>query len=181
MIVLLAGLPGTGKSTLARALAKRLAGAVLDKDVIRAALFEPGRVEYTQEQDDFVQEMMLQTAAWLLAKQPALTVLFDGRTFSRRYQREQAIAFCEKIGAEWRMIECVCAEETAIARLAEDAATGAHPAGNRTPELYYAVRETWEEIDPPRLVVNTDASREECAQNAMAWFRTEEPYTDGHE
>ena len=42
MIVIMAGLPGTGKSTLARALAQRLAGAVLDKDEIRAALFAAG-------------------------------------------------------------------------------------------------------------------------------------------
>ena len=44
MIVIMAGLPGTGKSTLAQALAQRLPGAVLDKDAIRAALFEPAHV-----------------------------------------------------------------------------------------------------------------------------------------
>ena len=35
MIVTMAGLPGTGKSTLARILAQRLPGAVLDKDIIQ--------------------------------------------------------------------------------------------------------------------------------------------------
>ena len=68
MIVIMAGLPGTGKSTLARALAQRLPGAVLDKDAIRAALFQPAYVEYSPAQDDFCQEIMLQTAAYLLAK-----------------------------------------------------------------------------------------------------------------
>ena len=38
MIVLMAGLPGTGKSTLARGLASRVDGAVLSKDEIRHAI-----------------------------------------------------------------------------------------------------------------------------------------------
>jgi adenylylsulfate kinase-like enzyme len=51
--VLLAGLPATGKSTLARALAERLEGAaVLDKDRVRAALFPGDMVDYTTEQDE---------------------------------------------------------------------------------------------------------------------------------
>jgi adenylylsulfate kinase len=171
MIVILAGLPGTGKSTLARALAARLDGAVLDKDVIRAALFAPGRIEYSREQDDFVLEIMLQAATWLLAKDPRLTALLDGRTFSRRYQRERAIGFCAEIGTDWRLIECVCAEETALRRLAEDAARGAHPAANRTPELYYKVRKGWEEIEEPRLVIDTDAPLERCVVRGLEYVR----------
>jgi len=133
MIVIMAGLPGTGKSTLARALAQRLPGAVLDKDVIRAALFQPAHVEYSPAQDDFCQEIMLQTASYQLAKDAELHVLLDGRTFSRRYQRERVIEFCTQVGTTWAMLECVCAEQTALGRLAEAVAQKTHPAANRTP------------------------------------------------
>src|SRR5215471_13290951 len=84
MIVIMAGLPGTGKSAIARSLAQRLPGAILDKDLIRAALFGPDYVEYSLSQDDFCQEIMLQTAAYLVGSNLSLCVLLDGRTFSRR-------------------------------------------------------------------------------------------------
>ena len=170
MIVIMAGLPGTGKSTLAQALAQRLPGAVLDKDAIRAALFEPAHVEYSIVQDDFCQEIMLQTAAYLLAKDAGLHVLLDGRTFSRRYQRERTMEFCRQVGTTWTMLECVCAEQTAVARLAEAMAQHSHPAANRTPQLYRQIRDAWEPIEGSKLVIDTDASLDLCVDRALRYL-----------
>ena len=170
MIVMMAGLPGTGKSTLARALAQRLAGAVLDKDAIRAALFEPGHVEYSPAQDDFCQELMLKTAAYLLAKDAGLCVLLDGRTFSRRYQRERVGEFCRQMGTTRATLECVCGEQTALGRLEEAVARHSHPAANRTAELYGQIRAAWEPIDGPKLVIDTDASLDLCVERALRYL-----------
>src|SRR5947209_6781673 len=79
MLILMVGLPGTGKSTLSRALVERFGGFVIDKDVIRPALFGPSQIEYSVEQDDFCQQVMLDTAAYLLDRQPKLRVFLDGR------------------------------------------------------------------------------------------------------
>src|SRR5437879_1896550 len=98
MIVLMAGLPGTGKSALAAALAERLSGSVLSKDAIRHALFAPRDVGYTTEQDDFVMEIMLQAAERILQKDPYRRVFLDGRTFSRRYQIERVTSTAQRWG-----------------------------------------------------------------------------------
>ena len=170
VIVIMAGLPGTGKSTLARALARRLPGAVLDKDPIRASLFQPAYVEYSQSQDDFCQEIMLQTAAYLLSKHAELKVLLDGRPFSRRYQRSRVFDFCSQLGTTWATLECVCSEATALGRIAEAVAANNHLAANRTPELYREIRKAWEPIDQPKLVIDTDDSLETCVDRAARYL-----------
>jgi predicted kinase len=179
MIVMMTGLPGSGKSTLARAIARRLPGMVLDKDVIRAALFEPDQIEYSQEQDDFCQEIMLQTAGYLLRKHPAGNVLLDGRTFSRRYQREGVFAFCRQSQARVAILECVCAEDTAIKRLTEAVVKNTHLAANRTAALYYRIREVWEPIESPKWVVDTDTELESCVEEALCYLLDRmQPCTD---
>ncbi|HWB97271.1 MAG TPA: AAA family ATPase [Bryobacteraceae bacterium] len=162
MLVLMAGLPATGKSTLARALAERCAGVVLDKDIVRSTLFPPAYVEYSADQDDFCVSLMRQTADYLFARHPDLFVFLDGRTFSRRYQIENAIQ-----GATWRIIECVCAEQTAKARLAADRE---HPARNRDFDLYLRVRDQFEPIALPKLVVDTDLPLQNCVDSAYRYL-----------
>jgi adenylylsulfate kinase len=170
MIVIMAGLPGTGKSTMARSLAQRLPGAVLDKDVIRASLFAPQHIEYSRVQDDFCQEIMLETAAYLLGKDISLYVFLDGRTFSRRYQRERVFEFCSQLGTRWAILECICSEQTALARLEKAAAEQTHPARNRTPDLYHRVRKAWEPIDYPKLAIDTEASLDSCVERSAQYL-----------
>ena len=170
MIVIMAGLPATGKSTLCRALAKQLRGVVLDKDIIRAALFPPERIEYSAAQDDFCQSLMLQAAAYLLARDPGAVIFFDGRTFSRRYQIEAVIESAKALGTPFRTIECTCSEETARQRLDRDQAAGHHPAANRTFELYQGLKAEFEPIAEPKLVVNTDRPLDECVARAKEFI-----------
>jgi predicted kinase len=177
LIVMIAGLPGTGKSTLARALAQRLPGTVLDKDSIRTSLFEPAYVEYSLSQDDFCGEIMLQTAAYLLSKHVGLHVLLDGRTFSRRYQRDRVIEFSSQVGTTWATLECVCSEATALKRIAEAVAANSHIAANRTPELYRKIRMAWEPIEPPKLVIDSDENLEPGVDRAVRYLTAHDQST----
>src|ERR1700684_1232177 len=104
MIVLMAGLPGTGKTTLARQLAERTRGRVINKDEIRRAMFLPEEIEYSTQQDDFCMRTMLGITQQLCGREPNRVFLLDGRTFSRRYQIEQVLNTAASLHQSTRII-----------------------------------------------------------------------------
>jgi predicted kinase len=168
MIVQLAGLPGTGKSSLATELVRRLgSGALLlDKDRIRHALFGPQHTLYTREQDDFCVVTMLRAAAWQLRHAPNCVVILDGRTCSRAYQVTHVRRFAGRIRQPLRLIECVCADETIEQRL--HAST--HLAANRDIQLYRRLRANADPIPQPKLRLNTDEPLPQCADRALYYL-----------
>lgn len=169
MIVMLAGLPGTGKSTLANALAERLHSVILNKDSIRAALFPAPLIEYSTEQDDFCMRIMLEVAGYLLPRDPALTIFVDGRVFAKNYQIADVRNAAERLHTAFCVIECVCSEEVAQKRLQQDVNAGTHPARNRDFLLYQRLRESMEPVPEPKLVMDTGQGLDECVDRAVAF------------
>ena len=163
MLIVMAGLPGTGKSTLSRALAAKLGGTVIDKDQVRAALFSPPDIEYSTEQDDFCMAVMLKVAGYLFRKDPRRIVFLDGRTFSQTYQLKRAKGFAEAVGQAWRILECTCSELAARRRLRDDSN---HLAADRNFDLYLKVKSRFEEITFPKTLIDTDQPLESCIQFA---------------
>jgi predicted kinase len=181
VIVQLAGLPGTGKSTLAAELVRRLAGhaLLLDKDRVRHALFGPQHTLYTREQDDFCVRTMFRAAAWHLHRTPSTVVLLDGRTCSRAYQLTQVRRLAARTRQPLRLIECICTETTIAQRLHADTARGTHPAANRNIELYRRLHANAEPIPDPTLRLNTEAPLSECADRALSYLRHRLPTDPG--
>lgn len=156
-LLALMGLPGTGKSTIAKHLADRGAH-VLDKDRVRAALFGPRAIEYSRTQDDVVVESLYDAARFLLTSRFAGLVVLDGRTYSRSSDVHRLVEVFEDLGEPLRLVECRCAARIARERLAADLAKGTHPARDRRPELYDMIASAAETTDHQRLALDTSHS-----------------------
>jgi predicted kinase len=155
MLIAVAGLPATGKSTIARELAVRLGAVLLDKDKVRAALFKPEDIEYTTKQNDFCMDIVFQVAEYLIKKEPLRNIIIDGRPFSKRYQVDRLVAFATRIATPLKIIECTVSDEDAKKRLENDRSRGNHLAANRNFDLFLHVKLQADAIEEPKLVINT--------------------------
>jgi predicted kinase len=168
VVVVMMGLPGSGKSTIAQGVAEALRGVVVSKDEVRAAAFpEPVR-DYSEEQDDLAMEMVYQACGYILRVFPGMTVVIDGRTFSKEKQVIRVLAWAASVKTAKRFVECVCDDETARERLRERQAS----AGNRDFELYRGLKKEADALAVQRLVVDTGkVGTRHAVQRTVAYVR----------
>jgi len=167
-IVIMAGLPGTGKTALATVLAQRLDGIVLSKDEVRAALFPPGAITYSSGQNDFCMSLILMAAQRIAADHTVPFIFLDGRTFSRTQHIAQVARGAAMVGAELRILYLYCPESLALERIKKD--QGKHAAKNRDPLLYFLVKSYFEPITLPKFDVDTSQPLEECVAKCIGYL-----------
>jgi predicted kinase len=165
-VVLMAGLPATGKTTLAEALAASTGGIVLNKDRVREAMFPGKWTDYTPEQDEVVMTAVYSAARYLLKHQNPSFLFLDGRTYRQKSQVDQAIALAEESGSNWRILHLVCDRDVIRKRLAG----GTHIARNRDFELYSQLEQSLEPIDRPVLLVDTTQPFNRCFEACLNYL-----------
>jgi predicted kinase len=163
-LVLLGGLMGAGKTTLATALRDATGWALCSSDATRKALagIAPGQPEAAAFGAG------IYSAAWsertyAALREHARAALAAGRSvvldasFSRRDERRAAAILAREADAEMFFVQTVCSEEETLRRLAArwqarttaTEADDAHApeASDGRPELYQRQRATWEPYD----------------------------------
>jgi predicted kinase len=165
MLVVFRGLPGTGKSHLVAALVRERPGfLILSRDSLRASIVP--HPTFTAEEKSLVDDMIVSMAEFLLQRER--DVVIDGMVMSSASRVEGFVHAAESCGADLRIVQCVCAEKTALARIARDG--GAHPAGDRGDRLYFETRERFEPIAHSFLTVDTDGDPAEALAMILTYL-----------
>ena len=164
MIILVAGLPGSGKSYFAERLAKKLNAKYLNSDRVRIALHASGKYS-AKDKLIIYKELLLQTMNAIENKQD---VIVDA-TFYHHTMREMFLRLADGYNQDVRLIEVVADEALIRERLR-------HPRKYSEADfsVYETVREDFEGITMPHLVLeSTDTNLEEMLNSAVTYIQSE--------
>jgi predicted kinase len=164
---MLVGLPGSGKTTLAAALQRRLPELrVINKDAVRAVLFEP--CDYSSHERTIAFSSMLDAARYHLGR--GRVVALDGLAFPRLPEEDAVGELAEEAGAFVATIVCDVPLEVAVARADADAVAGTHRAANRDGAAVRRVAAEMREPSGAYLTVDTTRPIDEAADLALAYI-----------
>jgi predicted kinase len=162
VVVTLIGLPGAGKSVVARALEDQLGLRRIDRDAIRHAMFPRCAYSYAEKRAAFRGMLLALEINCLLGASSVL----DGATFSRQRDRMRCAAVIERYGFRPLTIYLDCPPEVARARIARDVEHDQHLARDRTPAVVSEVLMRFE--PPPTEALVIDATQSAAAVCRLA-------------
>jgi predicted kinase len=145
-MVIITGLPGTGKSTLARELAAVLDARHLNTDIVRGELGMRG--QYNAKAKETVYEELLKRAGELLQQNQC--VIIDG-TFYKQSLRNRFLRLARRLDRDIRWIELRASEEVIRQRVEKT-----RPDSEADFEVYKKIKAIYEPLERGHLVLWSD-------------------------
>lgn len=168
-LIVMVGLPGTGKSHLVRELARLVPLDVIETDDIRRGI--SSRPEYTQQENRRVFAVAHGRAEGLLRR--GHNVVFDA-TNIYEWGRKVLYHIAERTGARLLIVRTVAPDGVVEGRLRARTA-GADPSDRSEAgwEVYLRMKREFEEIGRPHMVVDTSSELEPAVQEIARFARGE--------
>jgi hypothetical protein len=151
VIIMLSGLPGTGKSYFCRKLTERLPFMIVESDAVRKELFPNPSYSAGESASVFraVHSLIEEMA------QNGLSVIFDATNLEERH-RKIVYRIAGRTGAKLMLVEVEAPPETVQTRLkARSLQRNCDDHSDATWEIYQKMRKTADEITRPHYTVNT--------------------------
>lgn len=156
LLIVFAGAPGTGKSTLARAVARELRAVYLDKDTIKDTALALGREMKLEGANDFA-GVLSYTLLIPLARDNltvGLPVVIDSPAGYRTFQ-DAVENLVRAVKVDFKLVECITTDEALLRERLERRAPDVAEHRVREWDAYQQARARLERMSGPRLVVDT--------------------------
>lgn len=152
MVILICGLPGSGKTWVAEEISRKMNIPVFRTDEIRKELFrEP---KYAEREKQLVYRAMFLLAEAFLKNK--LNVILDA-TFSKKSARDRARNIAKRHRTDFKIIEVKCREEILLDRL-EKRKTKKRDLSDADKKIYFRIKKEFEPIKEKHMVVDTSGS-----------------------
>ena len=164
VVVALIGLPGSGKSVVARALEDQLGLRRVDRDAIRHAMFPKCSYSFAEKRAAFRSMLLALEINCMLGASSVI----DGVTFSRRRDLLRVDSVIGRYKFTPIPIYLDCPPEIARERIAKDVANNRHLARDRTPEIVTEVLARFDAPPPNSLLIDASKPAAEMCRIALA-------------
>lgn len=166
-VVATMGLPGAGKSVVAKAIEDQLGLRRICRDQIRAAMFPQCRYTYLEKRAAFRSVLLALEINCMLG----VGSVIDGMTFSRRSELDRVAEVATKNGIVTIPLLIECPPELARSRVARDLAENRHVAADRTPETVNDVIARRQPAPEGTLIIDATLSEAAMCSAAIAAIR----------
>jgi predicted kinase len=146
LIVLICGLPGTGKTFLSNKLSKYINSTVLSTDKIRKELIQ--KPTYTPWERALIYDVLFLLARYLHSS--GINCILDG-TFNMEKSRREIKDLLNLSNNQFYIIECICPEDLIITRLL----LRKDDYSDATVSIYLKMKKIYEPVKQKHISINT--------------------------
>lgn len=168
VLIMLCGLPATGKSYLARRLAERVPFVIVETDFVRKTLFPSPT--YSRQESNFVHRVSHALMEKLLKH--GLRVIFDA-TNLLEFHRERVYRLARRAGAKLVVVHTI-APETVVRERLEKRRVARDPddISDATWAIYERMAATQQPINHPHLTIDTSGDLDEAVNKILRRAKT---------
>jgi predicted kinase len=159
LIVVVCGLPGVGKSNLAKDLAPLVNAVILSSDKIRKELFF--KPTYSKQEVRLIYDVMILLAKYLY--RAGINCIIDA-TFNKENSRTQLKNKLMLPEEELRIVECVCPENIIVSRLKNRK----NDYSDADLRIYKRMKKNYEPILEDHIVIDTCQSSSKVNAETIA-------------
>lgn len=165
MLILICGLPGSGKTKISKEISKNIKGSILRTDKIRKKLFS--KPTYAPSEKDLVYQVMFLIADELLKNN--INVVLDA-VFPKRDLREKARALARKNKTPFYLIEVRCQEEILLLRI--DKRSKRKGLSDADRNVYFETKKEFQPIKKKHIIIDNSYGPQKTQQEIKKILKT---------